>query len=68
MTLADKIATLEPDALRVIETIVDRLIMGRAVYGSLVIESDRRNWRREAHEEALDMAVYLAVDTLRSRT
>jgi hypothetical protein len=72
-----RIAGLEPaapagpaadDESRVLEAIAARLRLGRRVYGPLDIEGDARDWRREALEEALDLAVYLAAALLRDET
>jgi hypothetical protein len=56
---------LEPDAVRVLEAIRDRLRAGRRQYGDLDIATDVRDWSREAAEEAQDLAVYLAIRLLR---
>jgi hypothetical protein len=58
-------AELGDDELRVVVLVAQRLAMGRKCYGALDIQGDRRNWRHEASEEALDCAVYLAAETLR---
>jgi len=58
---------LGEDERRVLVTIAERLRRGRDQYGALTIATDRRDWRREAHEEALDLAVYLSIRTLSGR-
>jgi hypothetical protein len=63
VTLADltaRAANLEPDALRVLCRIAERLAMGRHQYGPLQLATDRRDWREEAAQELLDGCVYLA--------
>lgn len=55
---------LEPDAVRVLEFIRDRLLVGQSQYGRLDIARDTRDWPREASEEAADLAVYLSVAIL----
>lgn len=51
--------------LAVIEQIVARIRIGRERYGELRVETDRRDFQREAAEEALDCAVYLSTMLLR---
>jgi hypothetical protein len=58
---------LEPDAVRVVERIVERLRLGQERYGKLDIATNRRDakaWRREAAEEYLDGAVYACIAAL----
>ncbi len=47
--------------------VAKRLALGAKQYGRLDVQGDRRDWRREAGEEALDCAVYLACEALRGR-
>ena len=54
------------DEARVVIAVAKRLSLGRRCYGPLRIFEDPRDWRKEASEEALDCAVYLAADLLRS--
>ena len=63
--LAAVLGQLGDDEARVVLLVARRLAMGRKAYGPLDIRGDRRNWRHEASEEALDCAVYLAAETLR---
>lgn len=58
--LAALVAQLEPDAVLILERIAERLVMGRKQYGDLNLATDRRDFRKEAIAEALDMSVYLA--------
>lgn len=53
------------DELRVLVTLARRLAMGREQYGELRIDRDRRDWTKEASEEALDLSVYLAIALLK---
>ncbi len=62
--LISMVQTLEPDAVGVLHAIAGRLQMGRKQYGDLRIAEDRRDWTKEAGEEALDMSVYLAIRLL----
>jgi len=58
---------LEPDAVRVVERIVERLRLGQERYGKLDIATNRRDakaWRYEAAEEYLDGAVYACIAAL----
>jgi hypothetical protein len=57
---------LEPDAVRVVQHIVDRMRAGQAQYGKLVLATNPRDWLAEANEEFLDAAVYLAMRTLKA--
>ena len=52
---------LSGDELRVAKLLVDRLTLGRERYGELRLSTDRRDWLREAADEALDLAVYGAI-------
>jgi hypothetical protein len=54
------------DEARVVIAVAKRLALGRRCYGALRIQQDPRDWKKEASEEALDAAVYLAADLLRS--
>jgi hypothetical protein len=57
--------TLGADEVRVLVAIARRLAMGRKAYGPLDIAGDARDWKREATDEALDLAVYLSCELLR---
>ena len=65
--LRNRARQLGPDELRVLVTIAERLVAGRAQYGELVLATDRRDFTIEASEEALDAAVYLAARLLKER-
>lgn len=60
MELTGHAVDLGADELRVLARIAERLTMGRRQYGELDVD-DGRDWREEATQEALDMAVYLAL-------
>jgi hypothetical protein len=63
--LGSIVDTLGPDEVRVLTAIARRLAVGRKVYGQLDVAGDARDWKREATEEALDLAVYLSCELLR---
>jgi len=50
-----------PDELALLALIADRLLLGRRCYGELRLATDRRDFHREALEEAADLAVYAAI-------
>jgi hypothetical protein len=52
------------DALRVIEHIAARAVMGGGQYGPLRLAEDKRDWRKEAREEAVDGLFYMACRAL----
>lgn len=54
------IVQLEPDALELLVLIAERLVAGRKLYGSLDLDTDKRDWSREALEEDSDGLVYRA--------
>lgn len=56
---------LGPDEIRVVRAIVARLRLGQVRYGPLDIASNPKDWRKEASEEFLDGAIYLAMQTIR---
>lgn len=60
-TLAGRLAELGVDELRVLDRIAQRLQLGQRQYGELHIATDGRDWVEEATQEALDLAVYLAI-------
>lgn len=59
--------TLGPDEQLVLLEVAQRLKLGRPVYGVLSLADDPRDMIKEAHEEMLDGAIYLAMATLRRR-
>ena len=58
---------LGPDELEVLELVVAGLVRGREVYGELDLVGDRRDFAREALEEARDGLVYVAAGLVRAR-
>lgn len=57
--LIQQYAELKPNARRVLEEVARRLLDGQRAYGADF--DDDRDMVQEAREEALDLAVYLAV-------
>ncbi len=58
---------LAPDELAVLVLKAERLRRGRRRYGDLRVATDRRDFVREALEEAADMALYAAAGLMRQR-
>ena len=58
---------LGPDEVAVLTLIAKRLLLGRQRYGELHLATDRRDFGREALEEAADLAVYAAAGLLREK-
>jgi hypothetical protein len=63
--IMDGLALLNQDELSVLLIIVQRLIAGAPIYGSLDIENDTRNFAQEAMEEQVDGAIYSSIELLR---
>ncbi len=51
-------ADLGDREMRCLLRIANRLLQGQRLYGEL--SPGKKNWKREAKEEAMDMAVYLS--------
>ena len=67
-SIAAHCAQLGADELDLLEHIARRLVMGGRTYGPLNLETDNRDWDREAEEELVDAMVYRTARTLvRSR-
>lgn len=66
-TLAAAADRLGPDELEVLTLIADRLAVGRAHYGELHVQTDERDFEREALEECADGLVYAAIALLKLR-
>ena len=49
---------LETREIRCLTRIAERLMIGQVAYGPLA--PGKKNWKKEAKEEAMDMAVYLS--------
>lgn len=58
---------LEPDAIRVVERVVERLRLGQKQYGPLDLATNPRDWKAEAAEELLDATAYLAMQSVKER-
>lgn len=58
--LADSARTLGGDELELLAHIARRLVMGARQYGALSLDTDDRDWNREAEEELADAMVYRA--------
>lgn len=63
--LISMVQCLEPDAVEVLRAIAGRLQLGQRQYGQLRIDGDQRDWHKEASDEFLDGAVYLAIETIK---
>lgn len=63
--LSGLLKRLNNDERALLLAVAKRLVMGREVYGPMCIDHDPRDWRKEAHEEFLDGAIYLACETIR---
>lgn len=59
--MVEETTTLGVDEERVLSRLRARLELGRERYGELVFGIDRRDWRKEAMEEVLDLAIYSAI-------
>ncbi len=59
------IELLNADELSVVEQVADGLTCGRAVYGPMVLGSDRRDLIGEARAEVRDALVYLGGQLIR---
>ncbi len=59
--MVDEVTTLGVDEERVLKRLYERLLLGRERYGELVFGIDRRDWRKEAMEEVLDLAIYCSI-------
>jgi hypothetical protein len=67
-SLAAVARRLSNDELRVLLAIGNRAWSGQSRYGCLRLSRDRRDFRREAFEEACDAAFYLAAALLSAQT
>lgn len=57
---------LEPDALKVLALLADRLVKGRETYGDLQLAKDKRNLNKECLDEVLDGLWYAAAGLLKA--
>ena len=62
------LANLGPDEAQVLALVAERLVTGRRTYGELKPARDRRDFAREALEEAADGLVYVAAGLVRAAT
>ena len=65
--LRSSASAIGPDEAAVLTQIARRLALGASQYGRLRIASDGRDWRKEASEEYLDGAVYMAIQCIKER-
>lgn len=56
--MADYMEELAPRERRCLLNIASRLFIGQCTYGGL--SPGKKDWKKEAKEEAMDMAVYLS--------
>ena len=56
--LMETAGLLEDRELRCLTRIAARLVAGQTMYGPL--SPGKKNWKKEAKEEAMDLSVYLA--------
>lgn len=67
--LHDRIVNLldemEPDALRTMLYLAERLMLGQRAYGKLDLKTDPRNWPEEQRAEIGDLLVYFAFEELK---
>lgn len=56
---------LEPDAVRVLSRIAERLVHGQRKYGPIRIAGDTRSWAEEGLQESLDLAAYVSIGLLK---
>lgn len=62
-TMPARLALLSHDELRVIDTLVDRILkVGRESYAPLDLSRDERDWKAEAASEHADALFYLLCD------
>lgn len=65
MDLLGTLGALGGDELDVLGKVVDRLSLGRTVYGQLDIDTDARDFAAEAADEALDLLIYETIGLLK---
>lgn len=61
-------ARLGTDEIAVLALVAQRLLLGRERYGALRLATDRRDFAREALEEAADGLAYAAAGLLRKKS
>lgn len=65
--VAVDVTGLGADEIRVVEAVIARIRLGMERYGPLDIARNPKDWRKEASEEFLDGAIYLAMQAIRER-
>jgi hypothetical protein len=63
--ILEKIREMEPDALRTMLYLAERLMLGQRAYGKLDLKTDPRNWKDEQKAEIGDLLVYFAFEELK---
>lgn len=56
---------MEPDALRTMLYLAERLMLGQRSYGRLDLKTDPRNWPEEQRAEIGDLLAYFAFEELK---
>ena len=64
MTLIEKIQRLKGDEPRLVEHLVDRLLMGQEPYGIWTAAKERREMMGELRDELLDGVAYLCMEAV----
>jgi GAF domain-containing protein len=64
VTLIDKIQHLKGDESRLVEHLVDRLLMGQSQYGVWLSNNEQRRLWAETRDEHLDAVAYLCMDAI----
>lgn len=67
LAICDHLHKLGLDELEVVLEVVQGLVLGRSVYGQLVIETDARDWDKELREENRDALVYSAIAAIKRK-
>jgi hypothetical protein len=57
---------LEPDALKAVLFLSERLLVGQGCYGKLDLSTDPRDWKKEKMSEVGDLLIYSAFETLKA--
>lgn len=65
--LASLLLQLEDDAVEILLMQAQRMVAGRATYGELRLDTDKRDWVEEALQESIDATSYLNAALIRLR-
>lgn len=65
--IVSMLSQLEDDAVEVLHMQATRMVEGRARYGDLVLDTDRRDWLAEALQEHLDASNYYSAAIIKLR-